>query len=123
MEDVGLLQHQDEEASSNSSPSSSNPPSSTATAGSRNAVAAGDRSAPTAQPLASSLWSTVGGLMGYGRAAEGGLGGKESGGAMVAGEGDSAGKEERVHIFSLATGHLYERFLKVCVRAGCWRCQ
>lgn len=69
----------------------------------------------TAQPLTSSLWTNVGGMLGYG-----GGEGKEAG---IVEKGSGGPKEdERVHVFSLATGHLYERFLKVMMLSVVKRC-
>lgn len=114
MKDVGLLQQQPQQQSSNSRPSSGRPPAPTpplastthAPAGSGGSDTASTKSTGAAQPIASSLWSTVGGMLGYG----GGNSGDEGEGSEVA---KVQGEAERVHVFSLATGHLYERFLKV----------
>lgn len=57
-----------------------------------------------AAPIAEGLWASVTDLMGYG-------GGRKGEGALN--HLQTAGEAERVHVFSLATGHLYERFLKV----------
>ncbi|CAN0543936.1 unnamed protein product, partial [Ectocarpus sp. 12 AP-2014] len=88
MEDVGLLEADDGFAAS----------------------ASGDNAAG-GSPVTSGIWSRVSaatenvrGLVGLAGAGEGeGVGVGEANG----------GEAERLHVFSLATGHLYERFLKV----------
>lgn len=91
MEDVGLLEADDGFAAS----------------------ASGDNAAG-GSPATAGIWSRVSaatenvrGLVGLAGAGEGeGVGvGEEKG-----------GEAERLHVFSLATGHLYERFLKVRLR-------
>lgn len=116
MKDVGLLGPQQQQ-SSNLGTSGGHPPASTPSLTSTTHAPAGGggggdtaptRSTGAAQPIASSLWSTVGGMLGYG-----------GGNGVDEGEGEGSGlsrvrdEPERVHVFSLATGHLYERFLKV----------
>ena len=82
----------------------------------------GDGSADQAPSAMESVWSSVTGMMGFGGRDDGGSEG-EGGRVVLAGEGEGQAlarqkneeEGERVHVFSLATGHLYERFLKVGV--------
>lgn len=101
MENVGFLESETEQSPS---PSSTKHP----------AESAGDDA-----PVARSLWESMTGIVGLG----GADGVEELEGAVAAPEGRGLALREeegdRVHVFSLATGHLYERFLKVRTN-GMW---
>lgn len=123
MEDVGLL-----ESESPPPPPSTRkkPAAGAAPAASSKTDGSGTGQEPS---MAESVWSSVTGMMGFGgrddssgsrtsgsevvvAGVDGGEGGGD--GRALARKGEDEGEEgERVHVFSLATGHLYERFLKV----------
>ena len=73
------------------------------------ALHAGDKSRPVADVVgqwATWIKSSIGKV----------LGGSNS--TVAANNGSSEGDDDVIHVFSLASGHLYERFLKVRKKSG-----
>ncbi|CAM9206226.1 unnamed protein product [Choristocarpus tenellus] len=80
---------------------------------------------PHGGSAASSLWSSLSSLVGMGGSSkeeEADPTGMAAQNMEVQFVGAGAGARDRVHVFSLATGHLYERFLKVMMLSVVKRC-